>query len=535
MIGFIYQLSDNLWYIVGIVLLIILFGAFLSVSYLKAPPDIAYIISGLRKGKDNTSGARIVVGRATIRIPFFERVDKLPLNLMQVDIKTNSAVPTAEYINVFIDGVANIKVASDRSSILRAAENFLGRKQAEVAVVAQQVLEGNMREIVGQMKLNELVQNRDLFASKVLQNAAEDMRRMGLEIVNLTVQNFTDKEGIIQDLGIDNIARIRKDAAIAKANAEKDIAVAQATAQEESNRAVALASINIAEQNKEVELKKSEYKRQQDIKKAEADAAYAIQEQEQRRSIETASVNADIARREKEIELQDKEISLTERTLDAQIKKQADAQKYAIEQKAQADKYRREQEAVAHRIELEQEAEAGKFAIEQKAIADKYQLEQQAMARRIELEQEAEAERFATEQKAQAEKFRMEQEAEANRLTAAASRYADEQAAAGIQAKGQAEADAILAKAEAMKAMGEASVLEMYLQTLPEMVKNAAAPLAQTEKIIMYGEGNSAKLVKDVMQSSQQIFDGLSESTGINVKEMLESFLNKQPPAPPKK
>ena len=438
-------------YIIGIivVLLIALFAA----SYLKAPPDMAYIISGIKRGKkEGERNARVVVGRATLRVPFLERVDKLRLSLMQVDIKTDSAVPTAEYINIFIDGVANIKVRSDAQSILRAAENFLGRRQAEIAAVAQQVLEGNMREIVGQMRLADLVQNRDLFAQKVLENAAEDMSRMGLEIVNLTIQNFVDKNGVIEDLGVDNVARIRKDAAIAKANAEKDIAVAEAAAREESNKARAEADIKIAEQNKVVEVKRSEYKLEQDTRRAEADAAYSIQEQEQRRSIETASVNADIARREREVELREREVALAERSLDAEVRKKADAERYALQQKAEAERYRMEQEAAAKRVAMEEEAR-------------------------------------------------------------------------GIEAKGRAEAEAILAKAEAMKAMGEASVLEMILAALPEMVKNAAEPLGKTDKIVMYGDGNASKLVGDVLHTTSQVTEGLAESTGIDLRTLLTSFL----------
>lgn len=434
------------------VMVIVILTLFFT-SYMKAPPDTAYIISGIKRGK--TAGernARVVVGRATLRIPFLERVDRLRLNLMQVDIKTDSAVPTAEYINIFIDGVANIKVSSDEQSILRAAENFLGRKQEEIAAVAQQVLEGNMREIVGQMRLADLVQNRDLFAQKVLENAAEDMRRMGLEIVNLTIQNFVDKNGVIEDLGIDNIVRIRKDAAIAKANAEKDIAIAEAQAKELSNKARAESDIQIAEQNKTVEVKRSEYKREQDARRAEADAAYAIQEQEQRRTIETASVNADIARREREVELREREVALAERSLDAEVRKKADAERYAMQQRAEAERYRTEQEAAARRVAMEEEAR-------------------------------------------------------------------------GIEAKGRAEADAILAKAEAMKAMGEASVLEMVLAALPEMVKNAAAPLEKTDKIVMYGDGNATKLVGDVLRSASQVTEGLAESTGIDLRALLAGFL----------
>ena len=432
--------------IIAVAVGIIAVVAVLVSGYVKASPDVAVIISGL------TKTPRVLIGRAGVKVPFFEKVDHLHLGQISVDIKTDSAVPTAEYINIFIDGVANIKVCSDTQSILRAAENFLGRRQTEIADVAQQVLEGNMREIVGQMRLADLVQNRDLFAQKVLENAAEDMRRMGLEIVNLTIQNFVDKNGVIEDLGVDNVAKIRKDAAIAKANAEKDIAVAEALAREQSNKARAEADIKIAEQNKIVEVKRSEYKTEQDSRRAEADAAYAIQEQTQRRTIETASVNADIARREREVELREREVALAERSLDAEVRKKADAERYAMQQRAEAERYRMEQEAAAKRVAMEEEAR-------------------------------------------------------------------------GIEAKGRAEAEAILAKAEAMKAMGEASVLEMILGALPEMVRNAAEPLAKTDKIVMYGDGNASKLVGDVLRTSSQVTEGLAESTGIDLRTLLAGFL----------
>ena len=207
-----------------------------------------------------------------------------------------------------------------------------------------------------------------------------------------------------------------------------------------------------------------------DTKAAEADAAYSIQQENQRKVIEVAKTNADIARREKEAELAEKEIAIKERKLDAEIRKQADAVKYKTEKEAEADLVKRQREAEARAYEALKAAEAKKA--------------------------EAEALRYA-----------MEQEAE------------------GIRAKGIAEAEAIEKKAEAQKKMGEASVLEMYLAALPEVVKNAAAPLAQTEKIVMYGDGNSTKLVKDVMTSADQIMAGVKESTGIDVTSLISGFV----------
>ena len=178
--------------IVGaVVLLIILFLAF---AYLKAPPDTAYIISGLGK-------KRILIGRAGIRIPFFERVDKLSLGVMQVDVKTSEAVPTNEFINVTVDGVANIKVSSDPELLKRAAEALLGKTRQEMINLVTQVLEGNMREIVGSVGLKEMVQDRQGVARKITENVLPDMEKLGIEVVNFNIQNFKDGAGTIENMG----------------------------------------------------------------------------------------------------------------------------------------------------------------------------------------------------------------------------------------------------------------------------------------------------------------------------------------------
>ena len=194
---------------IGIILLLVIIFS----GYIKAPPDTAYIISGLRK--------KIIIGKASIRIPFFERVDKLKLQLIAVDVKTSSAVPTADYININVDANVNVKVSSDPNLIKLGAENFLNKDTAYVAKVAREVLEGNMREIVGQMSLEDMVNDRKAFAEKVQENAAPDLNRMGLEIVSFNVQNFTDDQNLIENLGIDNTTKIQKKAAIARLRPRK--------------------------------------------------------------------------------------------------------------------------------------------------------------------------------------------------------------------------------------------------------------------------------------------------------------------------
>lgn len=448
--------------VIGIIVAV-LAAALLAMGYLKAPPDTAYIISGLRK-------KRILIGKAGWRIPFFERVDKLSLRVMQVDVKTSEAVPTNEFINVSVDGVANIKVSSNPELLKRAAESLLGMRQQELISLVTQVLEGNMREIVGSVGLKEMVQDRQGVAKKITENVVPDMEKLGIEVVNFNIQNFKDNAGTIENMGIDNVEQIRKNAQIAKANAQRDIAIASAHAQEEANAVKVQADKKIAEQNAELAVQQAQVRITADTKKAEADAAYSIQQENQRKTIEITKANADIARREKEAELAEKEIAIKERKLDAEIRKQADAMKYKAEKEAEADLIRRQRDAEAKKYEALQEAEAKKA--------------------------EAEALRFA-----------MEQEAE------------------GIRAKGLAEAEAIEKKAEAQKKMGEASIIEMYLSALPEVVKNAAGPLAQTDKIVMYGDGNATKIVKDVMSSTSQVIEGVKESTGIDIASVIGGML----------
>ena len=330
--------------IIAACVLVALVVLFFVLGYIKAPPDTAFIISGLGK-------RRILIGKAGWRMPFFTRLDKLCLGVMQVDVKTSEAVPTNEFINVSVDGVANIKISSDPELLKRAAEALLGKNRQEMVTLVTQVLEGNMREIVGSVGLKEMVQDRQGVAKKITENVVPDMEKLGIEVVNFNIQNFKDGAGTIENMGIDNVEQIRKNAQIAKANAQRDIAIATANAQQEANAVKVEAEKKIAEQDAALAVQQAEMKVKADTKRAEADAAYSIQQENQRKTIEIAKTNADIARREKEAELAEKEIALKERQLDAEIKKQADALKYKSEKQAEADLIKRQKEADAKAYE----------------------------------------------------------------------------------------------------------------------------------------------------------------------------------------
>ena len=424
------------------IVVIALIVIFLAVGYVKAPPDMAFIISGIKKK------SKIVIGKAAIRIPFFERLDKLNLRLIPIDVKTSNAVPTADYININVDATVNVKISNESEKLRLAAENFLNKNTEYIAGVAREVLEGNVREIVGKMKLEEMVSDRQKFATLVKENAEPDLAAMGLDIISFNVQNFVDGNEVIENLGIDNIVKIKKAAAIARAESERDIKVAQAAADKESNDAAVAAQTEIAKKQNELAIKRSELQQEADTKKAMADAAYEIQKEEQRKTIEVTTANADIAKQEREIELKQKEVAVKEQALEAEVKKQAEADKYAAQQKADAALYQRQKEAEAKQFEAQRQAEARKA--------------------------QAEADRFAKEQ--EAEGIRAVGEAEA----------------AAIQAKGVAEAEAMEKKAEAYAKYNKAAVAEMMIKVLPDVAAKIAEPLGQIDKItIIGGDGGS--------------------------------------------
>ena len=460
----------------GILLIAFILLIVIMVSgYVKASPDTAVIISGLRKRP------KVLIGKAGIKIPFLERKDELNLQLIPIDVKTSNAVPTADYININVDATVNVKISDNEERLKLAAQNFLNKNAEYIGRVAREVLEGNVREIVGKMALEEMVSDRQKFAFLVKENAEPDLAAMGLDIISFNVQNFVDGNGVIENLGVDNIVKIQKNAAISRAESEKEIAKAQANAKREANEAEVNAASEIAKKQNELAIRKAELKREADIKQAEADAAYTIQEEEQRKTVEITTANANIAKQEKEILLKQREAEVMEQALDAQVKKKAEAEKFAKQQQADAALYERQREAEARQFETEKEAQAMKA-------------------------------------QAEAKRYTMEQEADGIRTKGLAE-------AEAIRAKAVAEAEGIEKKAEAMAKMGEAAVLEMYFKALPEVVKNAAEPLSNVDKITMYGDGNSAKLMKDVMGTVVQITDGLKESTGVDLQAVLSGFL----------
>lgn len=456
---------------VAIVLFIIGFMA----SYVKAPPSTAFIVSGLSKEP------RVLIGKGGLKIPFFERLDKVFLGQTTVDIKTSRPVPTNDFINVNIDAVAKVRVMPTTEGIRLAAKNFLNMTSEEISSQITDSLEGNMRETAGSLTLKEINIDRDAFSDKISAKAGPDMQKLGLEIISCNIQNITDDIGLIKDLGADNTYKIKKEAAITKAHAERDISKAQSQAAREANDVRVVSETAIAEKNNELSIKKSELQKMADTKQAEADAAYQIQSQEQQKTINIKTVEADIEKTKKEQVLTEEKIKIEQNSLQASINAKADAEKYKTEIDAQA-------------------------ALEQK--------KRDAEAKAYLAKQEAEAIRA----KAEAEKYAKLQEAEGIKAVGEAE-------AAAALAKYQAEAEGMERKAEAFKQYGNAAITDMIVKILPDIAKNVAEPMKSIDNVNIYGSSGDGvtTMSGNVPTVIKQVFDTVTSATGVDMREVMKS------------
>lgn len=533
----------------AIVLLIILF----FMSYVKARPDEVVLVSGIRKQP------KVIRGRAGLRIPFLERADKLSLQLLNIDVKTANPVPTNDYINVTVDAVVTAKIGDDEKLIQAASQNFLNKDVEAIRAKIVDILEGNMREIVGQMQLVDLVSDRKQVSDNVLSNAKPDLERLGIVIQTFNIQNFRDEQGVIENLGVDKTSAIRKAAAISKANAERDILVAQSKAKREANDAAVEADLEIAKKQNGLAVAKADLKKQEDTKNAEADAAYEIQKQTQLKQINITAAEAEVARQEKLIEVREKTVAVTQKELEAKVLKTAEAEKQATILRAEAAREAAVIQAEADFKTAQKNADANLYQTQKKSEAELFKQQKDAEALQYSKERDAEATQFAIQKNAEAQRYQQEQTAEGVKAMAAANLEAAQADAKGIAAKGQAEGIAIRAtgeaeaitikakglseaealdkKADAMAKYGEAAKQDMqleavktYFNVLPQIAGEISKPMEKIGNITMYGEGNTAKLTGDITKTLTQITNGLTDGLGINPTNILNSMLDKKLP-----
>lgn len=483
---------DGIWIIIAIVIFLVLalIGVFVS-KYRTAGPDEALIVTGSYLGSKNVhvdeSGnkVKIIRGGGTFVLPVFQRSEPLSLLSSKLDVSTPE-VYTEQGVPVMADGTAIIKVGSSISEIATAAEQFLGKTRQDLETEAREVLEGHLRSILGSMTVEEIYKNRDKFSQEVQRVATQDLAKMGLIIVSFTIKDVRDKNGYLDSLGKPRIAQVKRDADIATAEADKETRIKRAEAEKDAKQSELIRATEIAEAEKENQLKIADYRREQDIAKARADQAYDLETARAKQEVTEQEMQVRIIERQKQIELEEKEILRREKQYDSEVKKKADADRYAVEQAAAAEKAR--QMAAA---------DAQKYSIEAMAKADAEKVRIDGLA------------------KAEAQRAQGEAEAEIIRL------------------KGLAEAEAKQKVAEAFERFGQAAVLDMILKMLPEYAKQVAAPMANIDKITVVDTGSSGensganKITGYATNLMSTLQESLKASSGIDVKELLENLTGK--------
>ncbi|RUS48740.1 flotillin family protein [Cohnella sp. AR92] len=476
---------------IGVVAVLVILGLAFWARYKTVSPDEAMIVTGSFLGNKNVAvddtgrKIKIVRGGGAFILPIFQQAEKLSLLSHKLDV-TTPEVYTEQGVPVMTDAVAIIKIGGSVEDVATAAEQFLGKPTESLKSEAQEVLEGHLRAILGTMTVEEVYRNRDKFAQEVQGVAARDLKKMGLLIVSFTIKDVRDKHGYLEALGKPRIAAVKRDADIAEAQAIRDSRIQKALAEEEGQKAELLRDTNIAEASKEKELKVASFKKEQDKAKAEADQSYSIQEARSKQSVVEEQMKVELVRKEREIDLEAKEILRREKQYDSEVKKKADAERYAVEQAAEADKARRilEADALQYKIEAEARASAEQKRLEGLAIAD-------------------------------AERAKGTAEADIIRL------------------RGLAEAEAKEKLAEAFESFGEAAILDIVAKMLPELAGKVAGPISSIDKLTVvdtgHGEGAArvSNYVTSLMATAPEMLKNVS---GIDLNKLVQGLTNRARP-----
>jgi flotillin len=455
-------MSVGFWVVVGLMVLVVaLLGSFLASLYRKAGPHEALIVYGFR-------GTRIVKGHGTVIFPMVEACHELSLELMSFDVAPMQDLYTRQGVAVTVEAVAQIKVKSDMQSIETASEQFLTKTPDQRESLIRLVMEGHLRGIIGQLTVEQIVKEPEMVAERMRSTCADDMNKMGLEVVSFTIKEVRDKNEYIVNMGRPAVARIKRDADVAAAEADRDTAIKRAEAQrasaiaraqadQERVLAATLSQANQAEAQRDLDIKRANYLETVKKQTAQADKAYEIQTNIMQQQVVTEAVRVQQVEREQQIKVQEAEIMRREKELIATVLKQAEVERQRISVLAEAEKCR--------------------------------------------LTIEAEGQAAAT---------RMRGEAEADI----------------IFKKGDAEARAMNVKAEAFQEYNQAAVIDKLLTSLPEIVQAIASPLNKVDKITIVSTGNGSssglhKLTGDMTEIAAQVpalFEALS---GTPMSELL--------------
>jgi flotillin len=457
-----FGIANEVWVIAGLmVLAILLLMSMLARLYRKAGPHEALIVYGFR-------GKRVITGQGTIVFPMVETCHDLSLELMSFDVAPQQDLYTKQGVAVTVEAVAQIKVKSDTESIYTAAEQFLTKTDPEREGLIRLVMEGHLRGIIGQLTVEEIVKQPEMVGDRMRSTCADDMNKMGLEVISFTIKEVKDKNEYITNMGRPDVARIKRDADVATAEAERDTAirravatreaaVARAQADQERVLAETLSQAKQAESQRDLEVKKAQYLEVTKKQQAQADKAYDIQANVMQQQVIAESVRVQQVEKEGQVKVQEAEIMRREKELIATVLKQAEIERQRIETLAAAEKQRLIAEAEGHASSIRAQGEA-----------------------------EAEI----------------------------------------IFKKGEAEAKAMNAKAEAYQEYNQAAVIDKLFASMPEIVRALAAPLANVDKITVVSTGNGTaaglnKITGDITTMAAQIPALFETLSGMPLSDLL--------------
>lgn len=443
---------------IGIPILIVI--VLILIMWKKAPQDKAIVVTGLKR--------RVISGRGGFVIPFFEQTDRISLENMKVEVKTHESLDK-NGVPIDTDGVAIIKVKSSSEGVLLAMEQFnTGKERGTIEVIrstVQDVLEGKLREIVSKMSIEEIYKDREMFANQVEDVAKSDLEKMGLEIKTFTIRDIDDTKGYLTALGAKQIAEVKKNAAIAEAEAKREEMEKTAEAKRLGTEAQIKAETEIARATKEKELKVQAYKEEEKRAQAKADFAYEVEKNTVQKQVIEALKNAQLFEEQRQTEIAEQQARKKEKELEATIKKVAEAEKYKEEKEADAERYKLIKKA------------------------------------------EAEAESIRIKGMAEADAIRLKGEATADAM--------------------KAEAEAMKEKAEAYKMYGEAAIVQMLADKLPEVAKYISEPIGRTEKMVIIdngGQGGASKVTKNITNIMSEIPEVINSLTGVDIIDLVKKM-----------
>lgn len=474
----------------SLVFILLLIAGLLVQRYKVAGPSEAFIVTG-RKGKQtqdiatgevttDLSGQKVVMGGGTFVVPFVQRLYVMDLSARRIPIQIRGAV-SGQGVKLNLEGVAIVKVGGNEDSIRAAAQRFL-TQQEDIAGFTHEVLAGALRSIVGRLSVEQIIRDRGAFAQHVAEESEASLTGQGLVLDAFQIQDITDDGSYLSNLGRPEAARVQQEAAVAEAESRRVAEQARIRTEEE-----------IAVSDRQLSLRRSEIKAETDAAAARAAAAGPLSQAERDEAILTEQEKVAV-----------RQAALTERQLDTQVRKPADAQRYRVEQEAEAKRVAAIAEAGARKSATIAAAEA--HAEEARLTGEAEKLRRTALA---------EAEAVEGQQRGAAEKARRLASAEAVRAEGAAQ-------AASILAIGEAEAEAMDKRAAAYAGYNEAAVLQMLMEVLPKIAHEVSAPMAAIDKLTVISSDGAAALPKQVSDNLLQTLELLRSTTGVDLSKLLE-------------